>query len=197
MVGSIESHWHRFNTLKIPICHCNDQAMGGDFYSCCSMQISESVINAYEDRTMATASLRTLSPKSKAYRSTSTLSSWKIASTVTEIQRKITLNIEQGKSTEDYLEHPPKGSRLLPETTRTWVRGRYDGSKEETVREVKVSAQLTHSLHEPHKAVHDQSEERRGEHEESEWKTSWVYSTARVCESHPIMKQEVSVPTKA
>lgn len=50
--------------------------------------IIERVTYAYEERTMATASLRTLSPKSRAYRSTSTLSSLKIASTVTEVQRR-------------------------------------------------------------------------------------------------------------
>lgn len=51
------------------------------------LSITERVSYAYEERTMATASLRTLSPKSRAYRSTSTLSSLKIASTVTEVQR--------------------------------------------------------------------------------------------------------------
>lgn len=51
----------------------------------CSM-----LFNAYDERTMATASLRTLSPKSKAYRSTSTFSSLKIASTVTEAQKRKT-----------------------------------------------------------------------------------------------------------
>ena len=45
-------------------------------------------MNTYEERTIATASLRTLSPNSKAYRSTSTFSSLKIASTVTETQRR-------------------------------------------------------------------------------------------------------------
>lgn len=40
-------------------------------------------VDAYEDRTTATASFRTLSPKSKAYRSTSTCSSLKMARTVT------------------------------------------------------------------------------------------------------------------
>lgn len=39
--------------------------------------------DTYEDRTKATASLRTLSPKSRAYRSTSTCSSLKMARTVT------------------------------------------------------------------------------------------------------------------
>ena len=39
--------------------------------------------NSYSDKTMATASLRTLSPNTKAYRSTSTCRSWNRASTVT------------------------------------------------------------------------------------------------------------------
>lgn len=39
--------------------------------------------DTYEDRTTATASLSTLSPKSSAYRSTSTCSSLKMARTVT------------------------------------------------------------------------------------------------------------------
>ena len=38
---------------------------------------------SYSDKTMATASLRTLSPNTKAYRSTSTCRSWNRASTVT------------------------------------------------------------------------------------------------------------------
>lgn len=43
-------------------------------------------MDAYEDRTTATASFRTLSPKSKAYRSTSTCSSLKMARTVTAVK---------------------------------------------------------------------------------------------------------------
>lgn len=167
------------------------------------MQNSESVINAYEDRTMATASLRTLSPKSKAYRSTSTLSSWKIASTVTEIQRKITLNTEQEKSTEDYFKHDREGSGPLPATGKraalTWVRRRYDGPEEETVSEVKISAKLAHGFHEPHKPVHDQPKQikdgRTGARQDE--RPHQLRHCPSLCETHPMMKQEVSVPMKA
>lgn len=41
------------------------------------------IFKTYEDKTTAMASLRTLSPNSNAYKSTSTCSSWKIARTVT------------------------------------------------------------------------------------------------------------------
>lgn len=58
------------------------------------------MFNAYEERTMATASLRTLSPKSKAYRSTSTFSSLKIASTVTETHRRENRSEERDKQKE-------------------------------------------------------------------------------------------------
>lgn len=45
--------------------------------------------DTYEDRTTATASLSTLSPKSRAYRSTSTCSSLKMARTVTGYRKNI------------------------------------------------------------------------------------------------------------
>lgn len=50
----------------------------------------------------------------------------------------------------------------------TWVCCRHDGPKEETVSEVKISTKLTHSFHEPHKAVHDQSTEITDVHESSQ-----------------------------
>lgn len=46
----------------------------------------------------------------------------------------------------------------------TWVCGRDDGPKEEAVSEVKISTKLTHSFHEPHKAVHDQPTEIKDVH---------------------------------
>lgn len=53
----------------------------------------------------------------------------------------------------------------------TWVCGRDDGPKEEAVSEVKISSKLTHSFHEPNKAVHDQSMEIKDVHKS---KKSWV-----------------------
>lgn len=47
--------------------------------------IQNALLSTYSDKTMATASLRTLSPKTRAYRSTSTWRSWNMARAVTEI----------------------------------------------------------------------------------------------------------------
>ena len=48
------------------------------------VKYKECCVYAYPDKTMATASFRTLSPNTRAYRVTSTFKSLKIAKTVTE-----------------------------------------------------------------------------------------------------------------
>lgn len=131
----------------------------------CSVQL----IDAYEERTMATASLRTLSPKSKAYRSTSTFSSLKIASTVTETQRREkTLKSKRHTNTVYSRRGAQKGLKqkdtavcecmALP----TWVCCWNDGPKEEAVSEVKISPKLAHNFHEGHNAIHDQPGRKEG-----------------------------------